>query len=282
MRTPEGSGNRILPERVPLSGSAEAGFAGRPGESLPLSRARAPAEDGPSNLGAGSGTSSARPESAALGSTPPPMRWTSNSTGPRVRRAARRRCAVLWVALLAGCSDSGKPVVEAGTTFFDLLPHLRIESSPETNLPPEIASLVRGAAPFRTREIATSDWIYGGTPPEPLRSGLPKGSRVLFWQYLPPVALAPGGETPRPVRQGSALPSWDPSGQDFPGEAVWWDPKEGCLFALSEAPPVGVRLECTVDAAAELGDLEGRLLRPPEPGPRAAERPAGDLVGALT
>ncbi len=213
------------------------------------------------------------------------MAWTWHSTGAtdsEARGTPWPRRASLGFLLLAGCGGSGKPVAEPGVTFFELLPHLRVEGFPGTNLPPEVASLLRGAAPFRTREIATTDWIYAGAPPDPFRSALPQGSRALYWQYLPPVALAPGGETPRPVRQGRALPAWDPARQDFPGEAIWWDPKEGCLLALAEAPPPGVRLECPVDAIAEIGDLEGGLLSRPEREAVPAERVARDTQRQVT
>jgi arylsulfatase A-like enzyme len=136
---------------------------------------------------------------------------------------------------------------------------------------------------MRTAEIDPGDWVYAGLPKDPHRSGLPQGSKSLLWQYTPAAHLAKDAAAPLPVRESGPIPAWTPALEPFPGEALWWDEARGCLYALSEAAPRGVRLECEVDAAREIGDLDPGAAGGGERSPvdRGERRDAAALVRQL-
>jgi len=172
---------------------------------------------------------------------------------------------------LAACGR--EPGAGAGVTLFDRLAGARLESYPETSLPPEIAALAIERAPMRSLEIVGDEWIYAGIAPDRFRSRLPPGAKATFYRASPRIHRAPGSAPPRPVRDGRPLAAWDPERDPYPGEAFWWDEGERTLFALAASMPEGVRVEYEADAGAEFGTLEMRLPGPGEATDRRGSRP---------
>ena len=176
-------------------------------------------------------------------------------------------------------------VAEPGTSILDRIDHVRVEAYPETNLPPEVAALASAPFRMRTREFASWEWIWGGLLPSEYGDRIPAGfSGVRFWHYVPLLSSRSEEAAPRIVRGDAELLPWNPEGEAFPGEAIWWDEEAKCLRAISENQPEGIRIEYLVDPTREFGEQERVAHGSRDPllgGEEEVALEAKDLVGAF-
>ncbi len=192
--------------------------------------------------------------------------------GPSPGRRLAAACVLgSWVALgspftsstcaqAENAGDSG--TWHPGSSLFESLHEMTLERFPESSLPPELRESLQEPLLLRLPVIESSQWIHCGIAPREYAEFLAE-SGVRAWQLGLGVRPLPGGWPVRVYREGQELPSWDAE-SEFPGLHVWWNPRRQLLFALSEAPPPPLRVDCIVDPGASLGAFERRFLEGPQ------------------
>ncbi len=170
------------------------------------------------------------------------------------------------VAWLLACGLGGAPadvaVIRPGDALLDHLDYARIESYPETNLPPQVAALV-GTTVTVIDPLVREDWDIVSLTPEH-RDRFRAYGAVREYTNRPTLSLAPFADPAVLVRDGEPEPRWDEREQPFPGSTASYVRRRREIVAYSTGVPQGLALRYSAVPRAFFEGVEPSSSRRPD------------------